>query len=440
MSERRLPVRLAGQVPRNRAESSPQAPLVPRGSPPKTLSLLALLAVTAAPLAAQVNSRAEEIQQARREKAANAAPEELSKAESRLNYIMDKHILERLATGFHGLTMVMGGLPTGQGFAIGPQYSRLDLAGGALKFRTSARGASARAVLIDLQATMPKLAGGKFFVDFLAQHRNLPRLEYFGPGPDSQLGDRSNFRLEDTSADFTVGYRPFEDKLSRLLSLGVTGGFLEVNTGPGNNSDLAQTADLFTPQTTPGIDDQTEYFRGGFFAQYDYRDNPLGPRSGGNYVAKFTYYNGDLRLHDFKTLHLEAQQYFPFLNKRRVIALRTMAILSYANANQTIPFYIQPVLGGSESLRGFRAYRFYDNNLILANAEYRWEAFSGLDMALFFDAGKVVPTRSQVNYHDLEGSAGIGFRFNVQNSVFLRIDVGFSHEGTNIWLKFENVF
>ena len=399
-----------------------------------------MLAVAAAPLAAQVNSRTEEIQQARREKAAEAAPEELSKAESRLNYIMDKHILERFAMGFHGLTMVMGGLPTGQGFALGPQYSRLDLAGGALKFRTSARGASARAVLIDLQATMPKLAGGKFFVDFSAQHRNLPRLEYFGPGPDSELGDRSNFRLEDTSADFTVGYRPFEYKLSRPLSLGVTGGYLEVNTGPGNNSDLAQTADLFTPQTTPGIDDQTEYFRGGFFAQYDYRDNPLGPRSGGNYVARFMYYNGDLRLHDFKTLHLEAQQYFPFLNKRRVIALRTMAILSYANANQTIPFYIQPVLGGSESLRGFRAYRFYDNNLILANAEYRWEAFSGLDMALFFDAGKVVPTRSEVNYHDLEAAAGIGFRFNVQNSVFLRIDVGFSHEGTNIWLKFENVF
>ena len=397
--------------------------------------------VVAVPLAAQVNSRAEEIQQARREKAAKAAPEELSKAESRLNYIVDNHILERFATGFHGLTMVMGGLPTGQGFALGPQYSRLDLAGGALKFRTSARAASAKAVLIDLQVGMPKLGGGKFFVDFLAQHRNLPRLEYFGPGPSSREENRSQFRLEDTSADFTIGYRPFKYKFSRPLSLGVTGGVLEVNTGPGNNDDLPQTAQMFSPQITPGVDDQTDYLRGGFFAQYDYRDNPLGPRSGGNYVAKFTYYNDrDLSLHDFKSLHLEAQQYFPFLNKRRVIALRTMAVISYANPGQTVPFYIQPVLGGSESLRGFRAYRFYDNNLIMATAEYRWEAFTGLDMALFFDAGKVVPRRSQVNFHDLEGSAGVGFRFNVANSVFLRIDVGFSHEGPKLWLKFENVF
>ena len=404
------------------------------------LLLLVLLAVTA-PLAAQVHSRAEEIQQARRAKAAKATPEELSKAESRLNYIMDKHVLERIATGYHGLTLVMGGMPTGQGFALGPQYNRLDLAAGALNFRTSARGTSSRALLIDLQVGMPKLAGGKLFVDFLAQHRNLPRLEYFGPGPSSQKEDRSQFRLEDTSADFTVGYRPFQYKFSRPLSLGVTGGFLKVNTGPGNLGGLPQTADLFSPQETPGLDDQTDYLRGGFFVQYDYRDNPLGPRSGGNYVAKFTYYDDrDLGMHDFRSLHLEAQQYFPFWNKRRVIALRAMTVVSFENPNQTVPFYIQPVLGGSDDLRGFRAYRFYDNNLIVATAEYRWEAFTGLDMALFFDAGKVVPRRSQVNFHDLEASAGVGFRFNVGNSVFLRIDAGFSHEGAQIWLKFENVF
>ena len=130
--------------------------------------------------------------------------------------------MERFATGFHGLTMVMGGLPTGQGFALGPQCSRLDLAGGALKFRTSARAASARAVLIDLQVGMPKLAGGKVFVDFLAQHRHLPRLEYFGPVPETV-----RVSLEGT------------------LSLGVTGGFLEVNTGPGNNDDLPRPLRCF---------------------------------------------------------------------------------------------------------------------------------------------------------------------------------------------------
>jgi hypothetical protein len=43
------------------------------------------LPLVSVPLSAQVKSRTEEIQQARREKAAKAVPEELSTAESRLN-------------------------------------------------------------------------------------------------------------------------------------------------------------------------------------------------------------------------------------------------------------------------------------------------------------------------------------------------------------------
>ena len=413
-------------------------------SPKRDLVSLAVLCAALSgvhPLGAQPTSRIEEIQQARREKASQTQPEELSKAEERLNYIVDSHIIERLATGFHGLTLRMGGLPTGQGFALGPQYLRQDLADGNLTFRTSAAGTSGGGLVIDLQATAPKLFDDRVFIDFYAAQRNLPRIDYFGQGPDSAEGDRTNFRLEELSSDVTVGYRPFRHGLRRPLTLGVTGGFLEVNTGPGNRIGVAQTADVFTPQNTPGLDDQTDYLRGSLFAQFDYRDNPLGARKGGNYLARFTYYDDrELELHDFQLLHLEAQQFIPFFNNRRVVALRARTMMTFTNGAQTVPFYLQPVVGGSEDLRGFRSYRFYDNHSIVANAEYRWEAFTGLDAAIFFDAAKAVPKRSQLNFHDLEATAGFGFRFNVQNATFLRIDIGFSHERTMIWLKFGNIF
>jgi outer membrane protein assembly factor BamA len=119
-----------------------------------------------------------------------------------------------------------------------------------------------------------------------------------------------------------------------------------------------------------------------------------------------------------------------------VIAVHGAATLSFPNGTNQVPFYLQPTLGGSDDLRGFRSYRFYDDNLLVVNAEYRWEAFSGLDVALFFDAGKVTPKRSQLNFHDLETSVGFGLRFNAQNRTFLRIDTGFSHEGFQVWLKF----
>jgi len=101
---------------------------------------------------------------------------------------------------------------------------------------------------------------------------------------------------------------------------------------------------------------------------------------------------------------------------------------------------MQPRLGGSDDLRGFRPFRFYDDNLLIANVEYRWETFSGLDMALFADAGKVFSRHADWNFHNLEASAGFGLRFNVVNNVFLRLDVGFSHEGFQVWVKFNNIF
>jgi hemolysin activation/secretion protein len=61
-------------------------------------------------------------------------------------------------------------------------------------------------------------------------------------------------------------------------------------------------------------------------------------------------------------------------------------------------------------------------------------------MALFLDAGKVTSGRGRWNLRDLEASAGFGFRFNVNNGVFLRLDFGFSHEGFQAWVKFNNVF
>ncbi len=92
--------------------------------------LLILLGIPAMPPLYAQSTRAEKIQAERRDKAATSQPERVSKTEGRLNAIKDKKLLERLAFGYHGLTVVLGGLGTGQGFALGPQYLRSDLGDG----------------------------------------------------------------------------------------------------------------------------------------------------------------------------------------------------------------------------------------------------------------------------------------------------------------------
>jgi outer membrane protein assembly factor BamA len=191
----------------------------------------------------------------------------------------------------------------------------------------------------------------------------------------------------------------------------------------------------------PGIVQQADFTRFSAFAQYDSRDYAPGPRSGGNYFVQFHQFGDpNLGLHDFRQLDIEAHRYVPFFNKRRVVALRAKTALTFTDSGRTIPFYMQPTLGGQDDLRGFRPFRFRDDNLLVMNAEYRWEVFSGLDMALFGDAGKVFHKKSELNFSRLETSAGFGFRFNARNNTFLRLDVGFSREGFQVAVKFNNLF
>jgi outer membrane protein assembly factor BamA len=397
---------------------------------------LAWLLLLTLPVPAQVSSRVQEIETARQQRTPQLAPDEVSKLERFLLTIKEKKLLERATAGVSGLRIRFGGLVSGSGFAIGPEYLRRDLADGGVIVRGSARASLKRYELFDLQLTFPKLASEKAFVDLYAVHRNYPRIDYYGPGPDSAKTGRSDFRLEDTAYDSTAGVKPL-----RRLRLGGTLGYLQVNVGPGADRRFVSADRIFTPATTPGIDRQSDFLRGGVFAQYDWRDNPGGPRKGGNYLVRHTWYSDrTLSLYSFRRLDVEAQQYIPFFNLRRVIALRGKSVLTYAESGQRVPFYLQPTLGGSEDLRGFRPFRFYDDNMIALNAEYRWESFSGLDMALFADAGKVFHRRAQWNLRDMEGAFGVGWRFNVRNNVFMRIDVGFSHEGYQVWIKFNNVF
>ena len=400
------------------------------------LATSALILTLASPLFAQVNSRAAEVEAARDRKAQILEPDSPSSLERGLIYFKDQKILERITAGVAGFRLKLGGLVTGSGLAIGPEYLRRDLARGRVVFRSAAQTSFKSYQKHDVQLSLPASQRHPYFLDIYSTYQNYPGINYYGPGADSLKSARSNFRFEDVEGHAAGGIAPLKH-----MSLGAAVGYLRVNAGPGTDERFISSEQVFTPAEAVGIDRQTSFLRHSFFAQYDYRDNPGGPRGGGNYTLEYSrYLDRNLERHTFRQLDLHLQQYIPFYNRRRVIALRGRSVLTFRDSGQSVPFYMQPRLGGSDDLRGFRPFRFYDDNLMLLNAEYRWETFSGLDMALFGDAGKVFSRRAEWNFRDLEASAGLGLRFNVRNSVFLRLDVGFSHEGYQVWLKFNNIF
>lgn len=375
------------------------------------------------------------IEAQRADKAKHLEPDNPTGIERILEKAKDRQVLERVTAGVGGFRAKLGGFISGTGFAVGPEYYR-NLLRDTARFRTSIRGSTRRSYLMDIELRMPELADGRAFLNLYGVHRNFSRIDYYGPGANSARTGRSVWRLEDTAFQFRGGVHPVKP-----LRVGLLGEYLMVNVGPGRDTRFIATDRIFSEQVTPGIQRQTNFLHGGAFLQVDWRDHPGGPRSGGNYTAQISKYLDRNSLgFSFNRLDLEAQQYIPFLNQRRVIALRGRVVATEPHQGSRVPFYLQPTLGGSDDLRGFRQFRFYDNNSFVLNGEYRWETFSGLDMALFVDAGRVFSRWQDINIRDVETSYGFGFRFNVRNDVFLRIDTGFSREGFAIWFKFGNVF
>jgi len=95
--------------------------------------------------------------------------------------------------------------------------------------------------------------------------------------------------------------------------------------------------------------------------------------------------------YSFRRLDVDLRQYLPFFSKQRVIALRAYTALTDSTTGRSIPFYLQPTLGGPDTLRGFRPFRFYDNNMMFFNGEYRFKVSSGLMAVLFAEGGEGFP-------------------------------------------------
>ncbi len=338
----------------------------------------------------------------------------------------------RLLTGdVYGFGVTFGNLVPGSGFAIGPTYTR-PLWDGKLILRLDARAAVNQSYGGGVEVLVPRLFSDRTSATFSAQHRNISEMPYYGPGPDSRKTGRSDYRLEETNLEFRPAIHIFKG-----LRAGLIGSYLAVNTGAGHSTRYISTEEQFGLAAAPGIDRQTNFWRGGGFVEYDWRDQASYPTSGGKYSAQYVrYLDKHLGAYSFLRLDLDASQHIPLFNRTRVISLRGSSSLSTAGNGQRVPFYVQPTLGGPNTLRGYRFNRFYGDNSVMVNGEYRWFCSPALDMAVFADAGKVFQRWEQWNFHSLKSDVGFSLRFKGRaGTPVFSVDTGFSHEGFQIWFR-----
>lgn len=384
-------------------------------------------------------TRAELIEQQRREKRARLWPERDSPIARAVDGFVERGLLDDVQAGLggNGPQFVLGGMRSGQGASFGVGYRRSDLLQDRLGFRATVRGTADLAWMADLQVYFPPLYNERGFFDIYSRYEYSPQMDYYGEGPSTSLDERSSYRLEDFLVWARGGWRFF-----RFLRVGGTAGGYRARTGPGKRSGVPSIEQEFEPDTVPGLFVDGTFMHTGAFVQVDWRDNPRGPRYGGNYKLEWTRYwdLSEADQYNFWKIDGIIDQYFPYANRTRVFALHLQGTYSFRRGDQEVPFYLQPTLGGNDDLRGFQRYRFYANNRFYVTLEHRWHAFAGMDVALFVDAGKVANNARLLYQEDLRYDGGLGFRFKLRDAVVMRIDQAYGNEGYRFMWTFNNIF
>ena len=398
-----------------------------------SVAALAVLVLAVPGRAQAPESRADALRQQRAEKAQSLTPYKPDRLEAAMMVIEGRALA---ALGREGLYPKLGSLTTGSGFAFGAGFRNSPVFRHHGTLDVWAAGSLKKYWAIEARAIFPELANGYVFAEGWATRREYPQEDFFGIGPDARRADQVNFGLRRTIVGARGGVRPV-----RPLRVGGSVQYIQPALGRGGDSRVPSIEALFNDATAPGLAVQPDYLLTSGFAELDYRQ-PLNARKGGWYRVEFSRYDDrTLDAYAFNRVEVDLRQYVPFLAERRVIAGRALVSTADVKAGQTMPFYLMPYLGGSDTLRGFREYRFRGPHALLLQAEYRYEIWSGLDGAFFYDAGKVADRRRDLNFTNLEKDYGFGFRFNTDNGVVVRVDAGFgSSDGKHLYITFGGVF
>lgn len=405
-----------------------------------------------------VESRMEEHRQMRREKMKQLTPPKQTVLEKYLYNLDQKIVNPAEDTNSWGFYPKIDWISRGSGAALGVRYwnpdsiGPLDILGSAFyswrqyqhydlqlglipHLGNSIPHKSFETANVEELGNVDRDRFSRFKLYGRARFRDRADDSFYGYGPDSKQEDRRRYRLKDTLAEGVIGYQ-FTESLGFTFKTGFVGHSLGCGRSSPDFCEFPPSSDL------PGFFTPPNFIRTHTSFLIDLRDNPGVPRKGFMWALgweKWDNLNTENR-YNFNRILLDVRGYIPLGSHQRVIAIRGFFVDSDPAPGNRVPFFLQPSLGGGESLRGYDFFRFQGDKLMLIQAEYRWEASRRFELALFGDTGTVANKRHRVSLDKLKSDWGIGFRFKTSRSTIFRIDQAFSNEGPKTQFRFSAVF
>ena len=250
---------------------------------------------------------------------------------------------------------------------------------------------------------------------------DAPKVGYYGLGM-SFPARRGNFHLSQSYFAVTAMARP-----NRWTHVSGEAGIDAYDTREGRGS-APSIETIFDGTTAPGLGSSPTFLRVEGTAAIDWRTSPSYSTRGGYYgVTLVTRANDSF---GFNRLDGELIQHLPLLYNNWVISLRGR-VQTVLDGDDVVPHFLLPQLGSGRTIRGYSSGRFHDRHSILTSAELRWIPNRlALDMAIFYDAGKVTRERRDLDFTGLESSWGVGARFHAPTRTILRIEAARPRSGS----------
>lgn len=376
--------------------------------PTVVLAVLALLP----PYAPAQETRAEVLQRQQEQKSRALSPPRPNRVE---------RFMKRLETKPRGLYPWFGSVYSGGGVAagagvrmpFGDDGALIGLAGYSI-----ARFARAQADL-----ALPTFAQNRARLTFAARYIDAPDVRFFGTGNASRPEDAVRFGYTPKSAGARL-----DVEATRRFSVGGSVELLDIDTSPGRTGPSIE--ERFSAADAPGLGvPGFTFINSSAFAAFDSRRAPGYSGRGGLYRVRLDdYRERDNDRYSFTSVEAEAVHLVPILRANWVIALRGLATLSDVGDTHDVPFFLLASLGGGTTLRGYPDFRFRDRNRLLMSAELRWTPARFMDMAIFYDMGKVASRRTDLGLRGLKDSYGIGMRLIGREGYVMRLELARSRE------------
>jgi hypothetical protein len=379
----------------------------------------ASLLVLPAPLAAQ-QTRASIIAEAQAAKAAQLAPYEPNKAEQ-----IAADFKRRLFESPNGFYPWFESVYGGGGFTLGAGYRQFY---GDRTYWTARGLFSAKAYkLAELATEGIDLARGRIDLQGVVGWRDATQVAFFGVGSDTAPEAQSNFRMKQA---YVGGVARAGGRGPAVFDLGL---FYEDYTLESGTGSTPSIENAYTTNTAPGLGVDPTYLHLNWTGGLDTRRPGAGyARRGGLYTVSYDGFFDTDDTYTFDRVQAEVVQHVPILRENWVLSLHGVARTTLDDGD-TVPYFLMPSLGSGSTLRGYQSWRFRDRHSLLLSGEWRWiPSRMVLDLAFFYDTGKVASRREDLNFTGLKQNGGVGVRFHGPIATPLRIDVARGSEGVNI--------